>query len=153
MKWILIISLFYVPAVYCQSFWQVKNHNASVTTQFTGKAFKYAVLNVNWDSTIGCRPTIGLVLMKGNVLGKFKAVAESSEFMIVSIGDKRWSEKTIIASYTGGTEAMFVMPETLIEAFKNADALHVKLFQNSPILEFPLGGAETAVAKAKDNCK
>ncbi len=153
MKWLLIISLFYLPAAYCQSFWQVKKHNASVTTEFSGKAFKYAVLNVNWDSTIGCRPTIGLVFMKGNVLGTFKAASEASEFMIVSIGNERWSEKTIIASYTGGVEAMFVMPETLVQAFKNSGPIHVKLFQNSPIYEFPLEGAATAIVKAKNNCK
>jgi len=153
MKWILIISLFYVPAVYCQSFWQVKNHNASVTTQFTGKAFKYAVLNINWDETIGCRPTIGLVLTKTKKLGTFKSIKESSEPMVVSVGNDKWSGKTFIASYTGGTEALFVAPTDLINAMDGEGVIHVRVFQKSAVFEFPLVGAGNAAAKAKINCK
>jgi hypothetical protein len=140
--------------LHAQSYWQTQGHIAKITVSFPqAKKPALGTLNIDWDPKANCRPTIGFILTHDNNLGKYKGNQWASENMMVTIGKRQWTGKTLIASYSGGQEVMMQAPDDLINSINNENDILVKLFSDSPTFSFPLSGAARAIDQARINCK
>lgn len=152
---IFYISLFLsiLNNCYGQSIWENQGHIAKITRYFPSTGNSYVTLNIDWDPTSKCLPTIGTIVLKSTNLGSFKSSQISSENMTVFINDMQWSDRTMLVAYSGGMEAAMYASQDLMSALNSSSQVQVRIFKNSPRFEFPLDGASQAIARAKLSCK
>lgn len=134
--------------------WSVDGTLAMTTSYFPElRALKNVTFAVDWDRQSACRPTINVYLMSGDVLGPLKSVVRAKNRMTVKIGDKEWSGDTIIGEHEGGFALIFYAQDDLISRIPKSTQIAVKVMQEMPWMSFDGVGSDSALSRARKNCR
>ncbi|MDO8906838.1 hypothetical protein [Hydrogenophaga sp.] len=143
------------PAMQVQAAtWSVDGTLALTSSYFPKlKALRNVTFSIDWDRQSNCKPTVNVYFMDGDELGSFKSVKKASERMRVKIGEKVWTGDTLLAEHSGGYAMVFYAQDDLVKKIPTASSIAVKVFTDAPWLDFDGRGSESALARAKANCR
>jgi hypothetical protein len=152
----LIILLFAMVPTRTQASWLTQGAMAYIAMDMheARKANVIATFVISFNPRLGCSAEVGTIVTQGATLGEKQTQRWTDEKMVVTLDTgARWSENTAITKYTNGVEATFLAPDGLVERLKRGRYVRSQITPGTPIFEFSLEGAASAIETAAVRCR
>lgn len=136
------------------SYWRVQGGNAVLTLDMIDvpqKGVKSALVLAHRPES-GCKTEVGVAVSQGASLGRPIRQVRASSDMRIAVDGNEWTAPTIATQYEYAQERAFWAPDELVNALLDASIARATLGDDLFIIEFPVHGADTAIAEAMDNC-
>jgi len=146
-----------VACAQSSGYWHVASGVAYTTLEFPNakKPGATATLTVEYSVISGsCVAMVGLAVLDSTKFGTPLSSGRSNGLMTVSVlGKGTWTDHPVVARYSNGVESGMPASPDLIATMRTADTIHVQATSGTPMFEFSLVGAESALQNAASTCR
>jgi len=112
-----------------------------------------AILIVDFDPRVGCKPAIGTMVFKGSSLGELKKKGRAKRHkMSIIIDGKPWLDYPYIVLYSNGVEGIVPADRKLLDALKESKRVESKISPSTPTIEFNTSSAGPTIEVAQMKC-